>query len=188
MTHPSEQALALHAGGDLGWIEAISVGWHLRGCEHCRAEIAALKEGMGAARAEALELPEFVNWTRLSGQMQGNINVGVEASRAISGFRKREARVTFDWRPAVAMAAIVLVALMGWYLSFSRAERINNPAVLLEARAGGIEWKQGQTTMTMMQRGDEKASFTIVDMKGSASSRYVDAETGQVAITNVYVD
>ena len=88
----------------------------------------------------------------------------------------------------VAMAAIVLVALMGWYLSFSRAERINNPAVLLEARAGGIEWKQGQTTMTMMQRGDEKASFTTVDMKGSASSRYVDAETGQVAITNVYVD
>lgn len=188
MKHPSEQALALHAGGDLGWMEALSVNWHLRGCQQCGRELEALKGAIVAAREEVLVLPELENWEGLARQMQGNINVGVEASRAIAAFSKPESVAAFDWRPAVAMAAILVVAATGWYLSFSRAGRINNPAVLLEASASGIEWKHGQTTMTLVQRGDEKAAFTTVDMKGSASSRYVDAETGQVAITNVYVD
>ena len=90
MRHPSEHALALHAGHDLSWMEALSINWHLRNCERCSSDWNALKAGIEAAKAEASELPEFINWERLSAHMQGNINVGVEASRAISTLSTRD--------------------------------------------------------------------------------------------------
>ena len=85
------------------------------------------------------------------------------------------------------MAALAVVGATGWYLSNQKAERINNPSVLLQANADGIEWKQGDLSLSFRNRSDA-GSVVAVDTKGVASSRYVDSETGQVAITNVYLD
>ena len=44
MKHPSQEILALHAGGDLGWIARWRTARHLAGCEQCTAEVAAFDE------------------------------------------------------------------------------------------------------------------------------------------------
>ena len=188
MKHPSSETLALLAGEDLSMMEAIQTRWHLRGCSVCRGEVEALSRSILTLREEALELPSGLDWESLSAEMRGNINVGLEASQAISTFsNSKPAPLLFDWRPAVAMAALAVVGATGWYLSNQKAERINNPSVLLQANADGIEWKQGDLSLSFRNRSDA-GSVVAVDTKGVASSRYVDSETGQVAITNVYLD
>lgn len=190
MKHPSSESLALLAGEDLSMMEAIPVRWHLRGCSICRGELEAASRSILVMRAAVMELPQGLDWNSLAAEMRGNINVGLEASQAISSFSKSDSRTDrsiFDWRPAVAVFAIVVVTVMGWFLNTQRADHINNPSILLEANSQGIEWKQGNTSLAFRTRSEE-GSFVTVDTKGVASSRYVDSETGQVAITNVYMD
>lgn len=194
MKHPSSESLALLAGEDLSMMEAIPVRWHLRGCSICRGELEAASRSILVMRTAVMELPEGLDWDSLAAEMRGNINVGLEASQAISSFSKSDSksdfrtdRSMFDWRPAVAVFAIAVVTVMGWFLNTQRADHINNPSILLEANSQWIEWKQGNTSLAFRTRSAE-GSFVTVDTKGVASSRYVDSETGQVAITNVYVD
>ena len=189
--HISPGKIALQAGNDLSMIESISVRWHLRGCQQCRQELTAARAAIKAFREEALELPADLtgrgfDWDTLAAEMRGNISVGLEAAHAIESYSKPELTI-FDWRPAAAVAAITMVASMGWYLSFHNANLINNPAVLLEANTKGAEWKHGDLSLSFKTRSEE-GSFVDVNVKGVASARYVDSETGQVAITNVYVD
>ena len=184
--HISPEKIALQAGNDLSMIESIPVRWHLRGCRQCREELASARAAIQVFREEVLELPAELDWNNLAAEMRANISVGLEAAQAIESYSRPELSV-FDWRPAAAVAAITMVAGMGWYLSFHNANLINNPSVLLEANTTGTEWKHGDLSLSIKTRSEE-GSFVDVNVKGVASARYVDSETGQVAITNVYVD
>ena len=72
MRHPSEIELALFAGGDLGFLDRWRVRNHVRQCDGCRSEVEAYRYGREKIRGLAEEMPEGVNWARLSQEMTGD--------------------------------------------------------------------------------------------------------------------
>ena len=117
--------------------------------------------------------------------------------------------VSFGWKIAGALtAAIALVAVALW-LNFPASDQAalgramsqllrGRGAVNLEGRAGddagpvaeasptGIELRENGGAVRISQ-GDLRPVNVSVSAQGSASARYVDADTGQVVITSVYV-
>ncbi len=83
MNHPGEIELALFAGGDLGFRDRWRLRKHLQSCEHCRSELEVLRYGSERLRSLSDELPDGVNWTRLSQEMTGNIRVGLAACECV---------------------------------------------------------------------------------------------------------
>jgi anti-sigma factor RsiW len=117
--------------------------------------------------------------------------------------------VSFGWKIAGALtAAIALVALALW-LNFPASDQAalgkamsqllrGRGALNPEGRAGddagpvaeasptGIELRENGGAVRISQ-GDLRPVDVSVSAQGSASARYVDADTGQVVITSVYV-
>jgi hypothetical protein len=117
--------------------------------------------------------------------------------------------VSFGWKIAGALTtAIALVALALW-LNFPasdqaalgkamsqllRGTRALNPegragddaGPVAEASPTGVELRENGGAVRISQ-GDLRPVDVSVSAQGSASARYVDADTGQIVITSVYV-
>jgi hypothetical protein len=107
------------------------------------------------------------------------------------------------WKPAAGISAAMAVVLTVWIGSmppeqtrvFSRvwdavahgrpapAER---PYVVLESSAQGIEMRQGsRTSLKVLVMGQNPDQFSA-NLDGSMRAQYVDDQSGQVTVTNVY--
>ncbi len=192
MPHPDLRQLALLAGGELPWWLHYRCAWHTRTCESCRQELEALQHTRTFVADVTPSLPPFVDWDRLSADMRANIQVALEAGEAI---RPREpAGLRLDWRPAFALAALTLVILTGWYLNINRKNLYRLPAASVEAGdariesgSDGLVLTRGGGRLTVMQPKAQAVSYSV-DSTGSVSARTIDTETGQVTISNVYLD
>lgn len=61
--------------------------------------------------------------------------------------------------------------------------------VILEATAAGIEVREGGRAYTVLHPvADVKPASLTADLNGSMRARYVDSDTGQVTIANVYAE
>ncbi len=200
MRHPAESVIALYAGGDLGFLEKLRVGHHLRGCSRCRSEVSRHRAASELLRAEASELPAGLNWDRLAAEMTGNIRVGLAAGECV-GELKSSRTHGFAWKPVAAICALSLVVTSAWWLNFPVEQRetlVHNvsriwnrtpahlPAdrVFLEANRAGIQVKENGSAFTMMHP-DATPTVISVSTQGTIGARYI-ADTGQVTITNVY--
>lgn len=198
MRHPDERQIALYAGREAGWFERLSIGRHVAGCSSCRARAEAFRRDRDAIREEAAELPADLNWDRLAAEMTANIRVGLEAGECVSGTSSRPRLPA--WRPAFAAAALAMVLVSGWYLNTPAEQRTSlargvqriwkrtpvfEPGISLEATRAGIQVSENGSAMTMMHPGSAP-SVVVVSARGSLRARYVDDDTGQVTITNVY--
>src|SRR5258708_2550279 len=81
MKHPSQETLALHSAGDLGWMARWRTARHLGGCEECRDELAGFEASREISR-DLSEIPE-VPWTRLAAEMKANIRLGLAAGECV---------------------------------------------------------------------------------------------------------
>lgn len=192
MSHPDLRQLALLAGGDLPWWQRLRCSLHTRKCATCSQELAALADSRDFVAQNNATLPAFVDWDRLAGEMRANIQLGLEAGEAI---RPREpARLSLDWRPTFALAALTLVVLTGWYLNINRRNLYHLPAASVEAGdarvesgSDGIILTRGGGRMTVMQPKAQAVSYSV-NSTGAVSARTIDTETGQVTISHVYLD
>ncbi len=105
------------------------------------------------------------------------------------------------WRPALAGAAIMAILISGWYLNFpaekrgtlahgmrrmwTRPSADTDLGVALESTRSGIQVSENGSALTMMHPGSE-IPVVVVSTRGSLRARYIDLDTGQVTITNVY--
>jgi hypothetical protein len=204
MSHPDDGRIALYAGGDAGWIERISIARHMAGCVACRGRVDAYRLDRKALRKLAGELPEGLEWDRLAGEMTANIRVGLEAGECVGDVETERPvpakPVWLAWRPALAGASLAVLLLGGWYLNFPAEQRssfargvgnlLHRPpaaeaGVSLEATRNGIQVSENGSAMTMMSPGSE-APVVVVSARGGLRANYVDNDTGQVTITNVY--
>lgn len=199
MRHPDEQRIALYAGRDTGWFGRILMARHVAACDSCRARVEAYRADRKALRDAASELPAGLDWKRLASEMTANIRVGLEAGECVG--EPSPGRTHIVWRPAFAGVGLALVLLGGWYLNFPADQRAsltralgrlwNRPApvaeniVSLESTRNGIRVSQNGAAMTVMNPGAE-APVVVVSTTGALAARYVDDDTGQVTITNVY--
>ena len=187
MKHPSETELALYAGRELGVAARWSLSRHLARCAACRAEVAAFVVARESLAAAVNELPAEVNWNRLAADMKANIHVGLAAGECVGPVRP--ARVRIAWRAAATVAPVAVMVLLGWWLLPSRpgvTRTPENEGIVLEATTGGIELREHGRSLALQHLGDVDVTYSV-NAQGALRARYVDSETGQVTINNVYV-
>jgi len=139
--HPSERALALHAGGDLGPLARWRCERHLKRCQACRGELAALRDTRRIV-AELSDMPQ-VPWSRLAAEMEANIRLGLAAGECVGRdepFADSSAPRFTGLRAALAMASLAVVVAAGLMLQRPPAARSQT---VLEATADGIQLSQG---------------------------------------------
>lgn len=204
--HVNQTGLALYASGDVSLWQRASIGLHVSRCERCRARVNQFRNDAKALRAASAEMPEGVDWARLSAEMSANIRVGLEAGECVAPrVRRKSWRIPPIWRPA-AMAAGVMAMLTllagAWWLNMpaqdaqslnramqalmhGRKAALDDRGPVIEASPDGIELRKDGGALGVSQ--DSAQLLTVsVSTQGSASAHYVDQDTGQVTITSVY--
>ncbi len=184
MRHPAESHLALYATGDLGLATRWLTAAHVSRCSRCAREVSVFRNCSEAMRETALELPDDLHWNRLAAEIKANIRLGLDAGEIVGGKLRPTERLT--WRAALALAAVTMIILSGWWLHIPQPVVKNAVAgTVVVSTAEGIEIQEGGAAMTLMhpQAGDVTYS---ADTDGAVRARYIDAQSGQVTINNVY--
>jgi hypothetical protein len=147
-------------------------------------------------------MPESVNWDRLAAEMTANIRVGLAAGECVA---PRARKSSFGWRPAAAMAGLAAVLVTAWWLNMppsttqslgramsaimrgreSVAMPIEDRGMMVEASSSGVELRENGNMLGVTQ-GAARPLAVSISAQGSASARYIDADTGQITITSVY--
>jgi hypothetical protein len=200
--HVQETELALYASGDLSLWRTAAVRLHTTGCGSCRARVEAYRLDRRRLKQEAAEMPPGVNWDQLAAEMTANIRVGLEAGECVAPRRKK--RIAWGWQAAAAAAGITLLVGAALWLNFPMSDKEalgramgqlihgvssgyhEEPGPVVEASSAGIELRENGNALKISQ-GALRPVAVSVSAQGSASARYVDADTGQVTITSVYV-
>ena len=190
MKHPTQEMLALHAGGDLGWIERWRTARHLARCERCREEFEAFGD-VRSVLPELNEIPE-VAWDRLASEMKANIRLGLAAGECVRAEEKPLRDSLFSVaRVAVALASVVALLVTGIVLEHPVPRQVFPPAdaVVVQSTRDGIQVRSGAHAIQLLHTGvKERDVIRSVDARGSMRARYVDPETGYVTINNVYAE
>jgi hypothetical protein len=127
--------------------------------------------------------------------MLGNIAVGVAAARCIEKVRPPRRK----WASAVwATAALTTLFVLGWFthipseqnahlvgsiMRWARGGHLSETASSLKATAEGISVRSQDVTLVM--RSPHAATVSVLG-SSAVTARYVDENTGQVTIANVY--
>jgi hypothetical protein len=198
--HPNLEILALYSNRDLPWLTRWQIGRHVRKCANCEEQILQFRSAHSELKREAdtqtlTGFEAITDWSRLEREMIGNIAVGVAAARCIENVgRRRILAAKGTW----VTVGLVLLFLAGWFAHVPSEQRDHLAASL--RRSMGMEVPQiagsvVQTTPEGITVRAQGATLTIlhppsavVSLAGSSSlgARFVDEETGEVTITNVY--
>jgi anti-sigma factor RsiW len=186
--HPRETQLALYAGGDLSSLGRWLVARHLSACNRCREDVAGYREASTEMLQSAAVLPKDLNWERLSAEMQANIHVGLAAGECVGGVPDGRDRI--GWKAALVMASITLLIVTGWFLNAPRqtpAARLAEAGIVLETTSSEIQMKENGAVFSLRHPASDGLTVSVSG-QGSVRARYLDAETGQVTIHNVYAE
>lgn len=195
MKHPSDAELALHAGGDLGWLRQKLTARHLRNCGVCQATVVEFSE----LRPLVRDLPDL-QWKSMASEMTANIRLGLEAGECVSVARTRR-----DWGlgtreiawPRLALASLVLFAMAGvGYIvqhpisggtpgAFSTAPvSLQANGMLMEASESGLQVNEAGQTLRLLNTSGSSVSRSV-GSRGELGARYLDSN-GYVTISQVY--
>lgn len=200
MRHPDQGRLALYAGGDLGFFERLKLVGHVRTCEACRLTVEGYRRSREELRAACSAIPPGMDWDRVAAEMTANIRVGLAAGECVASAPARPKHLA--WRPALAVLGLTAVVISGWWVNFPQEQRQSlsrgiariwtgearvavDPSVYLEMNRAGIQLKENGSAMTLLHPSGSP-SVISVSTQGSMRARYVDSDTGQITITNVY--
>jgi hypothetical protein len=188
MLHPGDRQLASFSGNESSGLERLRVWWHVRDCDRCRREVDAMQANTALLRTSAARLPAGLNWDRLAAEMTANIHVGLEAGECVGSMAKRKPKM-IGWRPVAATAGMGLMLATAWWLNPPRQNGsvVKHSPVEIRTSATGLEVKENGSTLILMHTRGQQAPI-IVSTPGSLRARYVDQDTGQVTINNVYAD
>jgi len=195
--HPSIDRLALYAGGELPFWTRWIMRRHMTGCAQCQEEISLFGEVKEAVREETGVMPAGVNWERLSAEMGANVRLGLAASDAIRAYRTPidEAPAQgMSWRMVALTSAFVLLLSVGyWFNAAKKSEQMaamrGPEPFVAQASGSAVEMSDGSKAMVLqMPKSNTRPAIITVSTTGSAGAQYVDEETGQVTVNNVYVE
>ncbi len=186
MKHPDVKSLALYAGGETGVFGRWRAAAHLASCQECRREVEAFRRTRAVLRAAAADLPPGSDWAEMEAEMKANIRLGLAAGEIVNGPIAAPQRL--GWRAAAGVAMATLMVVAGWFLNVPRPGRlaeVRAQGVVLEATQAGLEVRENGRALTMLQPASTPVTYSV-SAAGSLRARYVDGDTGQVTITNVY--
>jgi anti-sigma factor RsiW len=202
--HVTETDLALYVSGDLTLWDIARVRLHTAGCDRCKRLAEGYHRDRTRMRQIVAEMPEGLDWERLSSEMTANIRVGLAAGECVAPRRHKTAGL--GWRPAAAMAGLAVLLATGWWLNMppsttqalgrafsaiahgrgSSIELVMEPrGAFVQANATGAELRGDGGTLGFLQGGAAPVAVSV-SSQGSASASYVDGDTGRMTITSVY--
>jgi anti-sigma factor RsiW len=187
MKHPSQETLALHAGGDLGPFARWRIDRHLADCDQCREEVAAFGD-MREILPELGEIPE-VSWSRLSAEMQANIRLGLAAGECVrTGEVPLRQSLFTGVRAAVAVASVAALLVTGLMIERPIPRPSSrNEGIVVQTIPNGIQVREGGQALQLMHAGAQHVTYSV-GAQGSMRARFVDQETGYVTFNTVYVE
>ena len=199
--HVAETELALYVTGDVSLWRRVAVRLHLSGCAECHSRAQEYRADSIALQRGLRELPEGVNWERLSQEMGANIRVGLAAGECVAPHKKgSKGPIRLSWRPVAVMAGAMVLLAGAWWLNVPApqtnsliggirklwqgrgATEDRGPTV--EATEHGIELRANGRALSVS--GGETPVGVSASMKGLVRASYADGDTGQVTITAVY--
>jgi hypothetical protein len=208
-SHISETDLALFVSGDLSLWNRLKVRLHTDRCANCARLVKSYRQDGNQFRDVSTRLPEGLDWNRLASEMTANIRVGLAAGECVAPRARKSP--TLNWRPAVVVAGLSAVLVLAWWLNMPPAQTqelgramhavwnargnagtsvhqamLDERGPVVEANSSGIEVRENGNSLGVSQ-GATRPLTVSVNVQGSASARYVDADTGQMTITSVYV-
>ena len=191
MTHPNQSTLALYAGQDLGWFARRRTERHLARCGECRGEVRAF----ASARDNLVALNELpaISWNRLAAEMKANIRLGLAAGECVRGERTVEYFTPFGLlssaRTLTACASVMALVAAGLLLQRSTPPLQTASAgegAVLRTTPNGIELNQGGQTLSLLHARSGDVTYSA-GAQGSMRAGYVDSDTGNITINNLYV-
>ena len=186
MKHPSQEILALHAGGDLGWVAGWKTKRHVADCEQCAADVAAFS-GLREALPELGEIPE-IPWNRMAADMRANIRLGLAAGECVRDAMAPIAEPSPLFRGAratLALASVLALMVTGVMLERPTPHMARSSDPVLQLTAQGIQRRSGDQGFALLHGRAQSVTYTV-SAKGSLGARYMDPETDQVTIQRVY--
>jgi hypothetical protein len=210
--HLSDTVLALYATGDLDWRERVAAAWHVRTCERCTSLAMSFREDVKFRKQAAEAMPLPANWDELAEEMAANIRLGLAASECIRDIQPRvhkraigAIRPNWFWKPAAGIAAAMTLVVTVWVATmpadqsrvFARAWDAvvhgrtvagEAPGMVLESSTSGVELRKGSRTSVKLLVAGHKPDQFSANLDGSMRAQYVDEESGQVTVTNVYAE
>jgi hypothetical protein len=181
--HPSEGNLALLAGGELSPWRQWSVARHVAACEQCQREVAEFS-GLREEVHTMAAAPE-VSWYSLATEMRANIRLGLEAGECVT--ERSAGRGVLSLRAMVACGSLAMLLVVGFLIEqpTPRAREPKSAEAVLETSGSGIQVTEGSQSMMLLNTSSRDVQYQA---GGSAmGARYVNSDTGQVTINNVYV-
>ena len=197
--HPDNELLALYSRGDLSWRQRWSVRRHVQRCASCGHQTELFKAAARLLRQEANEETSgsgaIANWSALEREMVGNIKVGLDASRCIENVGRTHST---GWRLALTTGLLSVVLTVGWIMNIPDAQRghledslrrmaglypVSAGGTVVRTTAHGIAVRSQGATLTLLNPSSATVSLSGASAVGA---RYIDDETGQITITNVY--
>lgn len=198
--HPSSELLALYSGADLPWTERFKIRRHISHCEYCERQLslyrASAVELKRQAQTETLTGFEAIaDWSRLEREMEGNIVVGLAAARCIDPKRKPHGLVL----KLALVSGLAMLFVIGWTThvpadqtgrlyralrgAFSGNHAYELQGSILKSQPGGIVVGSTEGSLTLLH-----PQSAVVSLSGTSGveARYIDDDTGQVTITDVY--
>jgi len=187
MKHPSQEILALHAGGDLGWMARWKTARHLANCEPCAREVAEYS-GLRETLPELSEIPE-VHWNRMEAEIRANIRLGLAAGECVrqSDLPLHDSPLFSGARATLALASVLALMVTGLMLERPSPRLARSTEPVAQATPNGIQQRHGDEAFGLMHSGASSVTITV-SAQGSLGARYTDPQTGNVTMTKVYVE
>ncbi|HUI78443.1 MAG TPA: hypothetical protein VLY24_11010 [Bryobacteraceae bacterium] len=181
--HPSEANLALLAGGELSRWRQWSVARHVAGCAECRREVAEFT-GLREEVHVMAETPE-VSWNSLAAEMRANIRLGLEAGECVT--ERPAVHGVFSLRAMVACGSLAMLLAVGFLIEQPAPRTTESKAAeaVLETNGSGIQVTEGSQSMMLLNASSRDVQYQAGG--STMGARYVNSDTGQVTINNVYV-
>ena len=145
------------------------------------------------------ELPRSMNWGEIEREMFANIRLGLDVSEIRTGLsRADEPERTISWPGAVSIATLTAIVITGWFLAGPRAQQqlLHAPAAVAQVKSGALVLRGDENGVGVESRGvgmilrnvSSTSSRFEVGLEGSVRSSVVDQDSGQVTVSQIYVE
>ncbi|MCX6612892.1 MAG: hypothetical protein NTW74_18835 [Acidobacteria bacterium] len=196
MRHFSDHEAALASSGDLPFLLKLQSQAHCLICPSCRARVEAFRSDRSRVdlAVDAFELPRAIKWDQLEAEMLGNIRLGLDVDAIHQGSSPKTEERFIPWRAAVAIAAMTVIVMTGWFLTGPGSR----PAIsaVAQVRSGGMLLRGDENGVGVENRGSgmilrnvaARSNRIEVGLEGSVRSSVVDQDSGQVTVSQIYVE
>jgi hypothetical protein len=197
--HPTPEILSLYCTGDVPFFLRLRTGAHVKKCSACEQHVLSIRSAKTELQREASAqiltgFEAIADWNALESDMLGNIRVGVAAARCIEKVGR-----TRKWGSRLAWTfGMTALFVAGWLAripaddnqkiltALRRAVGLDQPqfyGTIVRSTPDGIAVRTQGATLTILH---PQSAVISMSSPSSVTARYVDDDSGQVTITNVY--